>query len=111
MDLNPICMVHVEDGNGCCHSPIIQKVKYICVSEPNDIIGVVMKRKGKKEWYLYEIDVTSMLVLSKRPLSTKQNKKIHWGREINNLSVFDNQWIVSLSNGSYVFFLFIYLNL
>ena len=111
MDLNPICMVHVEDGNGCCHSPIIQKVKYICVSEPNDIIGVVMQRKGKKEWYLYEIDVNSMLVLSKRPLSTKQNKKIHWGREINNLSVFDNQWIVSLSNGSYVFFLFIYLNL
>lgn len=103
MDLNSLSMISLDKlERGCC-SPVVEKAKFIETSEEDGLIAAVMKQSRRNQWYLYEIDMETLLVLNKRPIVTERSHQLRSGRDISHLSYSDDCWFVTLKNGICVF--------
>ena len=102
MDLEAISMISLLNLSKKCCSSAQVKAKFIDVNENDRLIAAVMKTKGSDQWFLYEFDVDSLLLLNQRPIT--KNKKLQSGREITHLCSSDNYWYMTVKKGIYVFF-------
>ena len=103
LELSPISMISLDRSKACCMYQDY-KAKFIHVDKEDGLVAAVMKGKRSNQWYLYELDVDSLLILNQRPIVTNKSSQLRSGREITHLCSSEDCWFTTLKNGIYVLF-------
>ena len=109
MELAPVTMVSLEARQYCLNLKCLcfklkgmemkAKCKFISVNEEAGLVGVIAKTRRQSVWYLYELEMESLIVVTKRVVSVYQNQKVRSGRSIKQLFSNGREWCVSLEEG------------